>query len=155
MQSPPHHATEITSHYSDRKASRSALLPRAAHKNTKVMSGILKSSLFKYNRKMGEEEKGKQSCFTINVVFSHMWHYRLLSNGQRTAASWCFLQKRTIKALNRQTRQNHLTLCKQQKVKVSRQQKECQTSKGMHIADRTELSDTQDTTVGGTGLVLH
>lgn len=108
VQSPLHHATEIASHYSDRKASRSAFLPRAAHVHTKVMSGILKSSLFKYDRKMEEEEMGQQSCFTINFVFSHVWHYRVLSNGQRTAASWCFLQKRTIKALDRK---NCLMLC--------------------------------------------
>lgn len=51
---------------------------------------------------MEEEEKGKQSSFTINSGLSHALHYRVLSNGQRMAASWCFLQKCTINALGRQ-----------------------------------------------------
>lgn len=122
VQLPLHHATEIASCYSGRKASRSALLPRAVHEHTKVMNGILKSSLFKYSRKTEEEEGKTIFLYYKSQVISHYTTECSLMVRELLLAGWRFLQKCTINALDRQ---NHLTPCKQQNVTVSRQQKEC------------------------------
>lgn len=101
VQFPLHHAIEIASCYSSRKASRSVLLPKAVHKFiTKVMSGILKTSLFEHSRKRRRKKKRENNLPLLQISDYLMLHYRVLANGQRIAASWCFLQKCTINALD-------------------------------------------------------